>query len=130
MRLSNTELEMLFKNEALLIFPDLKALVGLPKESYTEKSDLEILSKILAAINLRPGMAHFFLFEDDNQISIPDIEAPLCLIFSSHGSNVSEPTKAFENDRTRILLPSLKRISENEVVKRSVWKELKTLSQS
>jgi hypothetical protein len=119
---------MLFQNEPLLQVPATRVMIGLSRESILDKDDLDILSKMLAALQLKPGMTRYFMSDLDAGAKYPVFEEPLTLIFPPFSQGKEDPEKTTQGEMVRILLPSLRMIRENETIKRSVWKEIKTFS--
>ncbi len=129
MQFETAESEYLFKADPLIYVQELRAVVGLPLDELPGEEELDLLSKILKALGLKPKAIRFVYFSgqpDAGQVPETDV---FLLYFKASSSGEIQPEMQKNNDRDVILLPSLRHILASADLKRSVWNAIRPFSE-
>ena len=97
--------------------------IQLPAGEEITKRGINLLDRMLAAINIKPNEKRFIYCSDETE-SKPE-HCTLYLIFTS--GKVQEPELKIEegSDKKIIRLPSLETIADDQNLKRKIWNILK-----
>lgn len=117
--------DLLFSKGELEAMPAVSLLVFLPLKESFQPEEIQMLERMLAALNYRPGSWRFLYHEGQPDWNLAAEEGAEVFFFAGKGSRDHRPARKESAKGSWFSLPSLSAIFSDQVLKREVWDLIK-----